>query len=272
MNFENLQKAWNKLNYFKKLSVSPLHQRYLFPYFSGTYFTYRKIDVTRITKMAYSISDTPMFLDVGCGYGDFLDKIRQYIPNSEGIERDYTLFWYFGIIKPEHIIIGDVRWDLSKQYDMIFVGWMEPGIDFRRYIKDKTNVIITTLDQGISLSAEYEDLGFDLIASWRTPSWEDISTEITNKYYSNITKDQYFFLNSLRSAHNLWYVYVKQSSELCNVIRESLINSITEEENERVLPTFDFECVLNDCGFGHFERIFNPVLNIDQRLWKIDLY
>ena len=54
---------------------------------------------------------------------------------------------------------------------------MEPGVDYRDKIAAKTDVIITTLDQGLSLAAEFEGHGFEKIASWITPSWEDINTK-----------------------------------------------------------------------------------------------
>ena len=51
-----------------------------FPFFAGSYFAYRKVDVMRILALANSISSTPIYIDVGCGYGDFLNKIREFVP------------------------------------------------------------------------------------------------------------------------------------------------------------------------------------------------
>ncbi|HXT84759.1 MAG TPA: hypothetical protein VN704_10605, partial [Verrucomicrobiae bacterium] len=48
------------------------HERFIFPFFCGSYFTYRKIDVIRIFTIAKALSKNPTYLDVGCGYGDFL--------------------------------------------------------------------------------------------------------------------------------------------------------------------------------------------------------
>ena len=58
------------------------------------------------------------------------------------------------------------------------MGWIDPGIDFRDAIAAKTDVIITTFDQGISLAAEFDGHGFQRVATWRTPTWEDINSEI----------------------------------------------------------------------------------------------
>src|SRR5678809_157963 len=85
---QKLYKAYNELMKFKKISVSPFHERFIFPYICGTYFGYRKVDVLRIVSIAKSISAKPKYLDVGCGYGDFLEKIREFIPDASGIEKD----------------------------------------------------------------------------------------------------------------------------------------------------------------------------------------
>ena len=92
------------------------------------------------------------------------------------------MFFKLRRYKPDYIKIGDAYNEIEKKYDVIFVGWMEPGVDYRDKIAEKTDVIITTLDQGLSLAAEFEGFGYEKVASWITPSWEDINTEITNKY------------------------------------------------------------------------------------------
>ena len=74
----------------------------------------------------------------------------------------------------------------------------------------KTDVVVTTLDQGISLAAEFDGHGFERVASWRTPSWEDVNTEIMNRYYTQMSNEIYHSLSRLRGAHNLWYVYSKK--------------------------------------------------------------
>ena len=73
----DLQKAMISLKQFKTYAMSPHHERYSFPFLCGTYFAYRKIDVMRIISIAKAISNNPKYLEVGCGYGDFLKKIRE---------------------------------------------------------------------------------------------------------------------------------------------------------------------------------------------------
>ena len=240
-----LFEAYKELKKFRNFSVSPLHERFIFPYICGTYFGYRKVDVLRIVSIAKSISPKPKYLDVGCGYGDFLEKIREFIPDAVGIEKDGGIFYEFNRVKPDYIQIKDVSLDLNEKYDMIFVGWMDPGVDFRKSVANSTDIVITTLDQGISLGAEFEEFGFHRIAWWRTPSWLDVNYQIMNKYYTKMSNQVYDYLFDLRGAHNLWYVYTK-NSDYVNIINKALIHSQNEDQSK-----YDFELVIDECGFEY---------------------
>lgn len=249
----NLEIAIEALKKFRKYSISPLHERYIFPLLSGTYFSYRKLDVLRVVALARAISNKPKYCDVGCGYGDFLIKIREFIADAIGIENCADLVCRSHTIKPDFIKITDARWGITDRFDIIFVGWMEPGIDLRDAIAEKTDVIVSTLDQGISLAAEFDGHGFYKVASWRTPSWEDVNTEIMNKYYTQIHTDTLNNLSRLRGAHNLWYVYSrKQNFER---VKESLIKSQENEQNMGAHERYDFEDILDSCGFNYMEEI-----------------
>jgi hypothetical protein len=220
----------------------------------------------RLAAIAKSISPQPRYLDVGCGYGDFLEKIREFIPNAIGIEKDGNIFYLFRKLKPDYISICDIA-ELEGQFDVIFVGWMDPGTDFRKHVSDKTEVVVTTLDEGISLAAEYEDLGFHKIAQWRTPSWEDVNIELMNKYYSKITNDMYRRLSNLRGAHSLWYVYSRNLYK-SRKIKESLGTCFRQEPI--LNQAYDFEAVLDECGYGYLELLplkrFGTKLG---RLWQV---
>ncbi|HZA07271.1 MAG TPA: hypothetical protein VE619_06170, partial [Nitrososphaeraceae archaeon] len=87
---EDLLKARMSLQQFRRHSASPYHERYSFPFLRGTYFAYRKIDVLRLVSIAKAVSNNPQYLDVGCGYGDFLKKIREFIPGAIGIEKEIS--------------------------------------------------------------------------------------------------------------------------------------------------------------------------------------
>ena len=56
---------------------------------------------------------------------------------------------------------------------------MEPGVDYRDKIAEKTDVIITTFDKGgqcgINGGCEMEGFGYEKVASWITPSWIDVN-------------------------------------------------------------------------------------------------
>ena len=263
-----LYEAYSELRKFRNSSVSPLHERFIFPYICGTYFGYRKVDVLRVVALAKSISPNPRYLDVGCGYGDFLEKIREFIPNAIGIEKDAGIFYEFNRVKPNHIQIKDVSLDLNEEYDLIFVGWMDPGVDFRKAVASKTDVIVTTLDQGISLGAEFEEFGFERIAWWRTPSWMDVNHEMMNKYYTKMSKELYNYLFALRGAHNLWYVYAKNLAH-ADKIREVLIHDQKKNQTK-----YDFEQVMDECGYRYIENqqlSKNSEIKSDLvSLWKIE--
>jgi SAM-dependent methyltransferase len=247
-----LFEAYKELKKFRSFSVSNLHERFIFPYICGTYFGYRKVDVLRVAAIAKSISPKPKYLDVGCGYGDFLEKIREFIPDAIGIEKDGGIFYEFNRVKPDYIQIKDVSLDLNEKYDVIFVGWMDPGVDFRKAVAKSTNCIITNFDTGgqcgINGGCEYEEFGFRRIAWWRTPSWLDVNYQIMNKYYTKMSNQIYENLFDLRGAHNLWYLYTKNLVH-GDTIKNALIHSQQEDQAK-----YDFEEVMDECGFEYSEN------------------
>ena len=246
-----------------RLNHNADHERFIFPFLCGSYFAYRKIDVDRVVSIAKSISENPTYLDAGCGYGDFLEKIREYIPEAEGIEKSAEIFYSVGRVKPNYIKIADAYNGIDKNYDVIFVGWMEPGVDYRDKISEATKCVITTLDQGLSLAAEFDGHGFEKIASWVTPSWIDVNTELMNKYYTNNLKDEKIReLKNLRGAHNLWYVYCKP--ELKNILKETL----EELKMKTIEEKYKHEEILDECGFGFKEAL---PLNSGLYLWEIKI-
>lgn len=273
-NFSNLINAFNQLKKFRFYSLSRHHERFLFPYLCGTYFSYRKVDVLRIKAIADAVSKKASrsikYLEVGCGNGDFLKKVREYIPNAKGIESNVNIFYSLGRPKPEYIEISDVKYGIDEFYDIIFVGWMDPGQDFRKYIADKTDIIITTLDSGLSLAAEYEGHGFKKIIKWTTPSWEDVNIEINNHFYSNLDSKSLQFLSNLRGAHNFWYVYSKDNIK-SHLLIDSLKKQILDEENkeDKIIP-YDFEKILDECGFSFHQCLDNNYINSKTKLWEID--
>ncbi|MFL6460451.1 MAG: hypothetical protein ACJ71J_05815, partial [Nitrososphaeraceae archaeon] len=241
---DELQQAHVEYLRFKQRNPPLHHERYIFPFFAGSYFAYRKIDVLRVIQIAKAISDEPKYVDVGCGYGDFLKKVREFLPDAIGIEKDARIFYNFNIPKPDCIRIADARWGIEEKYDVIFVGWMDPGADFTDAVAAKTNVVVTTLDQGISQAAEFDAHGFERIAYWKTPSWEDVNTEIMNRYYTKMSVQTRQILFEMRGAHNLWYVYSKRARTSMAI--ESALRQRLGEEHQKLQPRYDFEDVLDD--------------------------
>lgn len=276
-NFENLKNALNQLNRFRSYSLSKHHERYFFPYLCGSYFSYRKVDILRIKTIAEIVSNKTRqhikYLEVGCGNGDFLERIREYIPNAKGIENNIDLFYLFysiGKKKPDYIEIADARYGIDDFYDIIFVGWMDPGQDFRKNIADKTDIIITTLDAGLSLAAEYEGYGFKKIVKWITPSWEDVNIEINNHFYSNLDSKSLNFLSTLRGAHNFWYIYSKDNIKKDLIIDGLKRQIVLEETNTDKKIQYEFEKVLDECGFSFYQCIENHDINSKIKLWKME--
>ncbi len=265
-----LRGAYLKYQEFRKNSKFTFHERFIFPYICGTYFGYRKVDVLRVVALAKSISPNPRYLDVGCGYGDFLEKIREFIPDAIGIEKDAGIFYEFNRVKPDFIHIKDVSLDLNEKYDVIFVGWMDPGVDFRKAVARSTNCIITNFDTGgqcgINGGCEYEEFGFERIAWWRTPSWIDVNYQIMNNYYTPLANEIRKELFKLRSAHTMWYVYAKK--DLSSIIHETVRSQIKKESELSLdVDKYDFEGVMDECGFHYNEEL--PILTLKRALWKV---
>jgi hypothetical protein len=267
---EELHKAQQAYRQFVENNPPAHHARYIFPFFTGSYFSYRKVDVLRVVAIAKAINDNnPSYLDIGCGYGDFLKRVKEYLPGASGVEKEGGIFYALGADKPDYIEVAAVE-SLSRPVDVAFVGWMEPGTDFRRQVAKIAKCIITTFDAGgqcgINGGCEYDEFGLQQIAWWRTPSWIDVNAELMNRYYTRMPEEKKQQLAALRSAHNFWYVYAKP--ELAGKIREVLVSHVAREdakEEER----YDFESVLDECGFGYKEEL--ATVTSAKRLWEVIL-
>jgi SAM-dependent methyltransferase len=271
---QELLKAYVAYQNFRSSRPRPHHERYIFPFFAGSYFTYRKIDIIRIAAIANSLSDNPSYIDVGCGYGDFLKKIREFIPNAIGIEKDCSIFYIFRIAKPDFIYSTPVEQLDKKTFDIAFVGWMEPGVDFRRYVASFARCIITTFDAGgqcgVSGGCEYEEFGLEKIAWWRTPSWIDINSELMNRFYTpSLTENngkKKEDLAAFRTAHNLWYVYARPDTT--DKVISALKLHLEREEQLFMRERFEFEILLDECGF-HYKEELPFLLSKEKQLWKV---
>ena len=271
-NQKDLLNAYHEYLKFTRTSYYHSHARYIFPFFEGTYFVYRKLDILRVITIAKAITSNPQYLDIGCGYGDFLNKVIQYIPDATGIEKDATIYYSLKRPKPAYIISLPIEC-MTQPIDVAFVGWMEPGVDFRLKVARIAKCIITTFDEGgqcgINGGCEYEEFGYFRIARWRTPSWIDVNYELMNRYYTpRLTKDisKRKLLEDIRSAHNLWYVYVRDEY-LKEKITSRLKNLLKNEESASAREKFDFEHILDQCGF-HFQTTL-PSMPSTEKLWEV---
>jgi hypothetical protein len=274
---DDLQTAYLAYKQFNDHNPPAHHERYIFPFFAGSYFTYRKVDVMRVIAIANSISPDPNYIDIGCGYGDFLSKIRKFIPDAIGLEEDPSIFYIFQKHKPDYIFseAAAAEWFGKRSFDVSFVGWMEPGVDFRKTVSQFTKCIITTFDAGgqcgINGGCEYDEFGFQKIAWWRTPSWIDVNCELMNRFYTSslrAKKSKKEELTKLRTAHNLWYVYTRP--EISHKVRVALKRWLKKEEREGLYAKhrFDFESVLDECGFHYMEPLA-ALLSKGNQLWEV---
>ncbi len=259
----DLRRAYSAYQEFQGKNPPAHHARYIFPFFVGSYFAYRKVDVRRIVSVAKAVEENPRYIDVGCGFGDFVEKVREFLPQATGIEKELGIF-EFGV-KPDYVKIAAA--EQCPPVDVAFVGWMEPGADFRKHIAKSARCVITTFDAGgqcgINGGCEYDEFGFEQIAWWRTASWIDVNAELMNRYYTpSLTAEKKRQLATLRSAHNFWYVYARP--DVSERVGAGLrVCVAAEDANDR----YDFESVLDECGFGYMEEL--STLTNAKRLWEV---
>jgi hypothetical protein len=90
-----------------------------------------------------------------------------------------------------------------------------------------------------------------------------------NRYYTNIPNETRQDLSKLRTAHNLWYVYSKPSKS--DVVSSALLQCIKQEDRISSNERYEFENVLDECGFRYLEKLDNPTSEIESkaRLWEV---
>jgi hypothetical protein len=70
-------------------------------------------------------------------------------------------------------------------------------------------------------------------------------------------------LARMRGAHNLWYVYAKPAK--ANTVREALKKQVEKEP----VGSYDFEAVLDECGYRHLQKLENPAA--PEPMWQAQI-
>ena len=90
-----------------------------------------------------------------------------------------------------------------------------------------------------------------------------------NSYYSRQLASNSLLRNSLRdlrSAHNLWYVYVRDEY-LKNRIKSRLMNWLKIEGPNSQEEKFEFEQILDECGFQYKTKLTS--IHSSEKLWEV---
>ncbi|RLI32877.1 hypothetical protein DRO56_02800 [Candidatus Bathyarchaeota archaeon] len=85
----------------------------------GCYTAYRRVDVLRIVAVARALSPEPRVIDVGCGNGDLLERVREYIPGAIGVDIDERF-----AVKP-YIRCADIN-DVEERFDLAILSLEKP--------------------------------------------------------------------------------------------------------------------------------------------------
>jgi hypothetical protein len=88
-----------------------------------------------------------------------------------------------------------------------------------------------------------------------------------NRHYTQISNKGLERLISLRGAHNLWYIYSRDK-----VISEKIKRNLAmaaNEERSNLNETYDYEGVLDECGFGYLQELSTLSNGSREKLWEI---
>jgi hypothetical protein len=88
-----------------------------------------------------------------------------------------------------------------------------------------------------------------------------------NRYYSTISEETLLRLSELRGAHNLWYVY-SRDKDITASVRDTL-TQLVREESMGLNETYDFEEVLDQCGFRFLQELSSMNGSSGVKLWEI---
>lgn len=242
----------NSVRRIVKEGLPKVPKRFESPRDFGCYVAYRRVDVLRIVEVARALSPDPRVIDVGCGNGDLLKRVREYIPGAIGVDVEEK--W---TVKP-YIRCMDVN-DVKEEFDMAILSWMELGEDYREAVSRIADVIISVWERGgacgnteirESWTQDFEEFGFIPVATWRTPAWADINMRL-------ITGRPPLFTIDLGC---IWEVWAQEG--LHKRVLEALREYAGREKGLRIEP-YPFERYYDEAGYplwgnpqGHKEPFF----------------
>ena len=83
-----------------------------------------------------------------------------------------------------------------------------------------------------------------------------------NRHYTKMPEEKRAGLAKMRGAHNLWYVYARPSK--AGAVKADLQKQV---EKESPSDSYDFESVLDECGYRYLQKLENPAS--PEPLWRV---
>ena len=78
-----------------------------------------------------------------------------------------------------------------------------------------------------------------------------------------MSDEVYDYLFDLRGAHNLWYIYTKNSAHI-----DKIRKALTHYQRTNQIK-YDFEEVLDECGFEYFEDSLSSKKDNENNLFSL---
>lgn len=136
----------------------------------------RAVDVARIAAACRAAG--AVVADVGAGTG-----LLAHLLEKEGVAvAAYDPTPPSRTFHPIEALDAD---KLTDSYDAAIVSWMEAGKDYRDQVADLAPVVVNVYDVdggcGVMGQTDFTQHGFQVAATWRTPSFEDVDHALTHR-------------------------------------------------------------------------------------------
>ncbi|HWG91106.1 MAG TPA: hypothetical protein VNZ52_09700 [Candidatus Thermoplasmatota archaeon] len=134
-------------------------------------------DLNRILAVAHAVGNAPRLVDVGAGSGLLSALLAPHLqvtaldPGDAGIP-SRRVGRFFDLVR------APVE-SYSGQAEVALVSWMEAGRDYRAPVAALAPVLVQAYDPsggcGVLGDVDYARFGFQVVARWETPSWENVA-------------------------------------------------------------------------------------------------